>query len=56
LRFYHPPVFKARYNYLIENRHEVRHYSALVTYVMGVVFVAAVGLAGYGYYILTYKA
>jgi hypothetical protein len=56
LRFYHPPVFKARYNYLMENRHEVRHYSALLSYVMGVVVLAGVGLAGYGYYVLTYKA
>jgi hypothetical protein len=56
LRFYHPPVFRARYNYLAENRHEVRHYSLLLTYVMGFLVVACVGLAGYGYYVLTYKA
>jgi len=56
LSFYHPPVFKARYNYLIENHHEVLHYSRLLTYVMGVLVVAGVGLAGFGYYVLTYKA
>jgi hypothetical protein len=56
LRWYHPPVFRARYNYLTENSHEVRHHSALLGYVMGVVVLAAVGLAGYGFYVLTYKA
>jgi hypothetical protein len=56
LRFYHPPVFRARYHYLTENHHEVRHRSALPSYVMGVVVVAGVGLAGYGYYVLTFKA
>jgi hypothetical protein len=56
LRFYHPPVFRARYNYLTENRHEVRHHSELLSYVMGVAVIAGVGLAGYGYYVLTYKA
>jgi len=56
LRFYHPPVFRARYNYLTENRHEVRHHSVLLSYVMGVAVAAGVGLAGYGYYVLTYKA
>ncbi len=56
VRFYHPPVFKARYNHLTENRYEVRHHSALLSYVMGVVVVAGVGLGGFGYYVLTYKA
>jgi hypothetical protein len=56
LMFYHPPVFRARYNYLTENHHEVRDHSALLSYVMGAVVVASVGLAGYGYYVLTYKA
>jgi hypothetical protein len=56
VRWYHPPVFRARYNYLTENRHELRHYSALLTYVMGIVVLASIGLAGYGYYVLTYKA
>jgi hypothetical protein len=55
LRWYHPPVFKARYNYLTENHHEVRHYPALLTYVVAVVVLASVALAGYGYYILTYR-
>ncbi|HEX9545897.1 MAG TPA: hypothetical protein VF942_01085, partial [Acidimicrobiales bacterium] len=53
---YHPPVFRARYNYLQLNRHEVRQYPALLTYVMGTVVIAGVGLAGYGFYVLTYKA
>ena len=39
-----------------ENFHEVRHYSAAVTYVVAVVIVASVGLSGYGYYVLTYQA
>jgi hypothetical protein len=56
LRLYHPPVFRARYNYLMDNRHEVGHHSALLGYVMGVLVVAGVGLAAYGYYVLTYKA
>jgi hypothetical protein len=56
LRSYHPPVFQARYNYLIANRHEVRHYSAVVSYLMGAVVVVSIGLAGYGFYVLTYKA
>jgi hypothetical protein len=56
LTWYHPPVFRARYNYLLDNRDEVRQYSALLTYVMGLVVLASVGLAGYGYYVLTYKA
>ena len=55
-RFYHPPVFQARYNYLVENRHEVRHYPLLLRIVMGLLVLAGVGLAGYGYYVLTYKA
>ena len=56
LRFYHPPVFKARYNYFRENLHEVRRYPIALTAVMSLLFTASVGLAGYGYYILTYKA
>ena len=56
LRKYHPPVFKARYNYLKENLHEVRRYPVLLTILMGVVVAASVGLAGFGYYVLTYKA
>jgi hypothetical protein len=56
LRWHDPPVFKARYNYLTENPHQVRHYPARLTYVMTVAFLASVGLAGYGYYILTYQA
>ena len=56
LRWYHPPVFCARYNYLVENVHEVRLYPVPLTYVMGLVVVATIGLAGFGYYVLTYKA
>lgn len=56
LRWYHPPVFQARYNYLRENEHEVRSYPVLLKGLMGFLVVAGVGLAGYGYYILTYKA
>ena len=56
LRWYHPPVFQARYNYMMENRHEVRSYPALLAFVMGLLVVASVGLAGYGFYVLTYKA
>lgn len=56
VRWYHPPVFKARYNYLAQNRHEARHYPALLTYVVTIVVVASSVLAGYGYYVLTYKA
>lgn len=56
LRWYHPPVFKARYNYLLENEHERRKYPVLLTGLMGLLVVAGIGLAGYGYYILTYKA
>lgn len=55
-RFYHPPVFKARYNHLLANHLEVRHYSTLLTYLMGIVVGAGVGLAGFGYYVLTYRA
>ncbi|HET6873907.1 MAG TPA: hypothetical protein VFH70_03970 [Acidimicrobiales bacterium] len=56
LRWYHPPVFRARYNYLVDNSHEVRRYPVLLTYFMGLVVVAVIGLAGFGYYVLTYKA
>jgi hypothetical protein len=49
-------VFKARYNYLVDNRHELRRYPVLLTYAMGLVVAACVGLAGFGYYVLTYKA
>jgi hypothetical protein len=56
LRWYHPPVFKARYNYLLENSHEVHHYPALLTSIVAVVVLASVALAGYGYYVLTYQA
>jgi len=55
IRWYHPPVFKARYNYLTDNRHEVRHYPALLTYVVAAVVLASIALAGYGYYVLTYQ-
>ena len=56
VRWYHPPVFKARYNYLAENRHELRRYPRLLTWAMGGLVVLCVGLAGFGYYVLTYKA
>ena len=56
LRRYHPPVFKARYNYLAANRQEVRRYPALLAPLMGLFLAAAAGLAGFGYYVLTYKA
>lgn len=56
VRFYHPPVFQARYNYFLENPHEVRKYPLLLTGAMSFLFVASIGLAGYGFYILTYKA
>jgi hypothetical protein len=56
VRWYHPPVFQARYNYLLQNQHEVRKYPFLLKPVMSLLLVAGVGLAGYGYYILTYKA
>ena len=56
LRGYYPPVFKARYNFLRENEREVRKYPFLLTALMGFLVVVGIGLAGYGYYILTYKA
>ena len=56
LRFYHPPVFRARYNYLKDNMHQVRRYPVVLTVFMGLAVVASVGLAGFGYYVLTYKA
>jgi hypothetical protein len=56
LRWYHPPVFKARYNYLTENRDKARHYPATLTYVVAVGVLSCVALAGFGYYVLTYKA
>ena len=55
-RFYHPPVFKARYNYLVDNRHEVRQYPVMLRILMGLLVLAGIGLAGFGYYVLTYKA
>ena len=56
LRRYHPPVFQARYNYLLANRHELRRYPALLSLLMGLSVVVSVGLAGFGFYVLTYKA
>jgi hypothetical protein len=56
LRFYHPPVYRARYNYLTENRHEMRRYPLLLKVAMGLLVVAIIGLGGYGYYVLTYLA
>jgi hypothetical protein len=56
LRWYHPPVFQARYNFLRENEREVRKYPLLLKPVMTILLVGGIGLAGYGYYILTYKA
>jgi len=56
VRSYHPPVFKARYNYLVQNRHELRRYPVLLTWAMALLVVAGVGLAGFGYYVLTFKA
>ncbi|MDQ6837544.1 MAG: hypothetical protein M3137_04165 [Actinomycetota bacterium] len=56
LRWYHPPVFKARYNYLTENPQDQRHYPALLTSLVGAAVLAGIALAGYGYYILTYQA
>ena len=56
LRWYHPPVFQARYNYLQQNDHAVRSYPVLLKPVMSLLLIAGVGLAGYGYYILTYRA
>ena len=56
LRWYHPPVFQARYNYLRQNEREVRKYPLLLKPVMSFLLIAGIGLAGYGYYILTYKA
>ena len=56
VRWYHPPVFKARYNYLAENRHELHRYPLLLRSAMALLVVACVGLAGFGYYVLTYKA
>jgi hypothetical protein len=56
LRWYHPPVFKARYRYLTENAHELRHYPTLLSHLVAVVVLASVGLASYGYYVLIYQA
>lgn len=56
LRRYYPPVFKARYNYLRENELEVRKYPLLLRGLMAFLVLAGIALAGYGYYILTYKA
>lgn len=56
LRLYHPPVYRARYNYLVENRHELVRYPMVLTAAMTLFVLAGVGLAGFGYYVLTYKA
>jgi hypothetical protein len=56
LRWYHPPVFKARYNYLRENSDQDRRYPLLLRVAMGALVIAGVGLAGFGYYVLTYRA
>lgn len=56
LRWYHPPVFQARYNYLQQNDPAVRRYPMLLRPVMSLLLIAGIALAAYGYYILTYKA
>lgn len=57
VRWYHPPTFQARYNYLTANPDD-RHvgYSTTQNIVMALLTLAGLGLAGYGYYILTYIA
>jgi hypothetical protein len=54
--FFYPKAFKNRYIDLAENLHEVRTYTANTRLIMSVAVVAAVGLAGYGLYILDYVA
>ena len=51
-----PSCFRARYNHLVENAHEARLYPAPLTYAMGMLVVAVIDLAGFGYYVLTYRA
>ena len=55
-RFYAPVTFKNRYRYLLDNKQEVRHYSRATELVMPFLVLAGVGLAAWGYYILTYVA
>jgi hypothetical protein len=56
LRPYHPPTFKARYNAIkAENPAVARHGQLQSALMLGGV-VIGVGLAGYGYYVLTYVA
>ena len=52
--WYHPPVFKARYNYLTEHRREVGPTPPALRWVAPAVVAIAVGLAGFGFYVLTY--
>lgn len=54
VRWYHPPVFKARYTYLTEHRGEVRSYPRALSWVAPGVVAGSLGLAGYGFYVLTY--
>jgi hypothetical protein len=56
LRWYHPPTFKARYNGLKSADHPVERHPAWQTVPMLGGLVVGIGLAGYGYYVLTYVA
>jgi hypothetical protein len=56
LRWYHPPVYQARYNYLLENQHLVRRYPLLLEGAMRLLLIIGIGLGGFGFYVLTYKA
>lgn len=55
LRFYHPPTFKARYNYLMVNGtgHSTVSHKGIQATLMVWSTVVMLGLAGFGYYVLT---
>lgn len=54
--FWYPKAFKNRYKYLVAHPSQVRSYSAHVNLFMRFGVLAGIGLAAYGYYILTYVA
>ena len=57
LRWYHPPTFKARYNYLLAHPDYVdRTDTPWVNYAMAAAVILTLGLACFGWYVLTYIA
>ena len=56
VRWYHPPVFQARYNYLRAHQYEARSYPSTLSFAAGAALTVGIVLASYGYYILTFKA